>query len=69
MDVEETIKTLGCTAIANAMGLPISTVHTWKRKKAIPGKGTLHAARVKAFKDAVRKVKKGAAAKKRKAAA
>jgi len=56
--IRETIQTYGTTAIAEAVGLPISTVHGWKKADAIPGKGTLHDMRVQAFKAAVKSLKK-----------
>lgn len=58
--IRDTIDQLGTTEIANAMGLPISTVHGWKRDDAIPGKpGTpLHEFKVRAFRDAVRELKR-----------
>lgn len=56
--VKETIETYGITAIAVEMDLPISTVATWKYTDAIPGKGTLHDMRVRAFKAAIKSLKR-----------
>jgi hypothetical protein len=70
MNIAAKIEEHGTTAIAEAMGLPISTIHTWKRANAIPGKGLLHRMKVEAFKAAIRRLKEEAASgKKRKAAA
>lgn len=45
----------GTTRIAEAMGLPISTVHTWKRRDLIPGRAgsVLYEMRVRAFREAI----------------
>ena len=58
MGIRQTIETYGTTAIADAMGLPISTVHTWKTSDAIPGRGILHDMRVEAFETAVKALKR-----------
>ena len=58
--IRETIQTYGTTALAEAIGLPISTIHDWKRANAIPGKGTMHDMRVQAFEAAVKSLKKAA---------
>lgn len=62
--IKDILKTYGTSAIARAMGLPISTVHSWKRKGAIPGseadedKRGLYEMRVQALKAAVASLKK-----------
>jgi transposase len=55
--IRETIETYGTSAIANAMGLGVSTVHGWKVADAIPSERGLYELRVKAFWAAVRKLK------------
>jgi hypothetical protein len=67
LSVAQQIEMYGTTCIAKAMGLPISTIHTWKKANAIPGSGLLHDMKVQAFKAAVKSLKK-AAKKQRKAA-
>lgn len=60
LPIRATIDQLGTTEIANAMGLPISTVHGWKRDDAIPGKpgNALYEFKVRAFREAVRELKR-----------
>lgn len=71
LQIVELCKTYGTSRLARAMGLPISTVHSWKRAKAIPGadaeegKQGLYEMRVQRLKAAVASLKKS---KKRKAA-
>ncbi len=69
MNVASLIKAHGTSAIAGAMGLPVSTVHTWKRANAIPGKGLIHAMKVEAFKAAISRLKEEALAPKKRRAA
>lgn len=64
ISVRETIATYGTSAIAEAMGLPVSTIHGWKTDNAIPGKGILHEMRVQAFAKAVKALKRQAKRKK-----
>jgi hypothetical protein len=69
--IKQTIAELTTTAVANAMGLPISTVHRWKMEDRIPGEGPQHEWRVAQFNAAVKKlrsVKAKAAPKRRRAA-
>ncbi len=60
LSIRDTIDELGTTEIARAMRLPISTVHGWKTENAIPGKPDrpLHEFKVRAFRDAVRELKR-----------
>jgi hypothetical protein len=57
--IEELCDKYGTTQIATAMGLPISTVHSWKRKNCIPGKPgePAHEFRVGLFQKAVKKLR------------
>lgn len=70
--IKDILETYGTSAIARAMGLPISTVHSWKRAGTIPGfdadedKRGLYDMRVQALKVAVASLKKSS--RKRKAA-
>lgn len=69
--IRQTIEELTTTKVANAMGLPISTVHRWKMEDRIPGEGPQHDWRVAQFNAAVKKlraVKAKPAPKKRRAA-
>lgn len=67
LGVAALIEQHGTTRIAEAMGLPISTVHTWKRRDLIPGRAgsVLYEMRVRAFREAITAVaasKRGAKA-------
>ena len=53
LPVAELIERHGTTNIANAMGLPISTVHGWKQANVIPGRGRLQKLKLEAFVAAV----------------
>jgi hypothetical protein len=53
LQVRATLEKLGTTAVAKAMGLPISTVHGWKDNDKIPGRGKAHDWRVSQFVAAV----------------
>jgi hypothetical protein len=61
--IEELCEKYGTTQIAKAMGLPISTVHSWKRAKAIPGEPgePAYEFRVGLIQKAMRKLKAKAA--------
>jgi hypothetical protein len=61
--IEELCEKYGTTKIAKAMGLPISTVHSWKRAKAIPGEpgAPAYEFRVSLIQKAVKKLKARAA--------
>lgn len=56
--VAKTIEECGTSELAREMGLPISTVHTWKRFNDIPGRGTVREAKIAAFNAAVKKVRR-----------
>jgi uncharacterized protein YjcR len=66
--IKDILETYGTSAIARAMGLPISTVHSWKRANAIPGADApegsrgLYDMRVQALKAAVKALQKKRAA-------
>jgi hypothetical protein len=55
--IRQTIEELTTTKVANAMGLPISTVHRWKMEDRIPGEGPQHEWRVAQFDAAVKKLR------------
>jgi hypothetical protein len=65
LNLTEIFETYRTTHLAEAMGLPITTVHGWKQANAIPGKGILREMRVQALKTAIKSLKN----KKRKVAA
>ena len=62
--IAQTIEKYGTTAIAAAMGLPISTVHSWKRKNTLPGADKPHRGlyelRARAFWDAIKRLERDA---------
>lgn len=66
--IRETIEKHGTTAIAREMEIEISTLHGWKMADAIPGKGSLHELRAKAFWSAVKRLERVAARKSKQAA-
>jgi hypothetical protein len=64
--VRATIKELGLSAVADATGLPVSTIFRWKEQDRIPGGGAAHQIRRDLFEKAVKELrrapKKGRAA-------
>lgn len=67
--IRQTIEELTTTKVANAMGLPISTVHRWKMEDRIPGEGPQHDWRVAQFNAAVKKLRGAKASPKKRRAA
>lgn len=63
--IAETIGKYGTSAIANAMGVGVSTVHGWKVADAIPAKRGLYDLRVKAFWTAVKRLERKKAKRRR----
>lgn len=62
LPVQATIKELTPTAVANAMGLPISTVFRWMKEDRIPGTKAAHEWRRSQFEAAVKKLRSEAKA-------
>ena len=62
LQIKAILDQYGTSQVARAMGLPISTVHSWKRKNCIPGaKGSpAYEFRVGLFTKAVNKIKRKA---------
>jgi len=56
--IQQTIKELTPTAIAKAMGLPISTVFRWMKEDRIPGEGVSHKWRRDQFDAAVKQLRR-----------
>jgi len=50
---KDAISKFGASAVAREMGVPVSTVHGWKRANRIPGQGKAHEWRVTQFSDAI----------------
>ncbi len=55
--VQSTIAELTPTAVARAMGFPISTVFRWMNEDRIPGRGTAHKMRREKFEEAAKRLK------------
>ncbi len=69
LPVQATIKELTPTAVANAMGLPVSTVFRWMKTDRIPGVKAAHEWRRNQFEAAVRRLREETKAGKKKRAA
>lgn len=61
LSVRKTIKEFGLSPLANASGIPYSTLYRWRELDKIPGKGPQHAWRVNEFVRAVEKLRAEAA--------
>lgn len=57
LPVQATIKELTPTAVANAMGLPVSTVFRWMKTDRIPGVKAAHEWRRNQFEAAVNRLR------------
>lgn len=58
LPVRDTIKSLGSSAVANAMGMKVSTISTWMIKDRIPGRGPTHEFLAQRFTKAVKELKR-----------
>lgn len=60
MEVSSLIKSVKLLHLHKASGIPLATLHRWKKKDAIPGHADVQAVQIKRIKAAIRKIKASA---------